>query len=93
MTRAPAPGYPLARDVVEARERPAEDEDGPDQDALCVCSADCGVRNVGSGRWKSEVGDDDDDALSVDPQGAYLIAPAYGFAYFSQQRAHGYDGS
>ena len=47
---------------------------------------------MGSGRWKFDV-DDDADAPSVDPQGAYVIAPADGFAYFSQQRAHGCDGS
>ena len=53
-TRAPAPGYPLARADVAERER---QEEGPDHDALGVWNEDCGGRNAGSGRWKLEEGD------------------------------------
>ena len=79
-----------ARDVVAARARP-EPEPAPgglDQDALGWCSAAWGARKVESGRWKLDV--EDEGAL---PQGAYVIAPAYGFAYRSQQREQGCEGS
>ena len=76
--------------MVAERERPAFVDKGPDQDALGWCNAACGARNTGKGRWKVE---EEEDAWPSTVQGAYVMAPVYGFAYLSQQRVQGCEGS
>ena len=65
--------------------------DGPPQGELWLCSDACGARNLGRGRWNVEE-EEDPGSLSYD-QSAYVIGPEKGFAYFSQQREQGCEGS